>query len=355
MDEITLVRGFREDVAPPSADAWTRAAEAWRADAGERRQRSYRAPRRPRGLFIVVGVVVALLALALGGFVLARGGDRAVRVESGVPATEVKPSELSEAQSDVVVFMAVAAPSDQIEAIRALLASSPDVRVFSVVDRRSAYQEFAAIYCDQPDLVDSIRADDLPVSFRIAAVDADALTRLETALAGAPGVTSVRRSAELETPAPAACPPSDGREGEATPALPTPSTTLPTLPPTDGPQPIDPDAARDAVVAAFMQAYTGSNSVETRRAAMQDSDVLKPQLDQARAANTEAVNTMTITVGEVTFVDETHAALIYHLTISGVVYPDTLGYAVLDGGSWKVSRATTCAILELAAVQCPPG
>jgi hypothetical protein len=51
---------------------------------------------------------------------------------------------------------------------------------------------------------------------------------------------------------------------------------------------------------------------------MEDSAALAPELDHARAQNTEAVNTMTITLGEVTFIDQTHAAVLYHLTISGL-------------------------------------
>src|SRR5439155_24707504 len=93
----------------------------------------------------------------------------------------------------------------QVEAIRALVSASPDVREFAFVDKDAAYQEFEEIFCDNPDLVDSIRADDLPVSFRVVAVDQDAIDRLATQLSGQDGVESVERRSEVATPAPSGC------------------------------------------------------------------------------------------------------------------------------------------------------
>jgi hypothetical protein len=310
------------------------------------------APRGSRTRLVLAGIGVVVAALVLGAVALARGGDDGVRVDAGaggVP-TQVTPVELTSSQADLEVFMTVKADDAQVEAIRALVATSPDVREFAFVDKDAAYQEFEQIFCANPDLVDSIRPADLPVSFRVLAVDTDAIARLATQLSGQDGMVSVERGSEAATPAPSGC---VGGVTPTTVGQPPPSTTPSTVPEATGPPPDDPDAARNAVVAAFTQAYTGTNSVETRRAAMEDSDALKAQLDQARAANVDAVNTMTTTVSDVTFVDATHAAFRYQLTIAGLPYPETVGYAVFVDGTWKVRRETTCSILELANVQCP--
>jgi len=60
--------------------------------------------------------------------------------------------------------------------------------------------------------------------------------------------------------------------------------------------------------------------------------------------------------------DQTRAAVRYQLNLGpgaaanlgGASDPGTLGYAVLDHGTWKVSRETVCSVLQLAGVVCPP-
>ena len=144
-------------------------------------------------------------------------------------------------------------------------------------------------------------------------------------------------------------------DGGVVHAEPLPSTpiTAPTLPPAGDP-PADPTGSRDAVVAAFTQAWNGALSVDERRAAMQDAQVLTPELDQARAGNESSIAMMDATIEDVTFVAPDHAAVVFHIDIGPSRYPSQLGYALLEGDAWKVSRETVCGVLTIAAVSCPP-
>jgi hypothetical protein len=136
--------------------------------------------------------------------------------------------------------------------------------------------------------------------------------------------------------------------------FPAPTPTSPTLPPAGDP-PADVPTSRDAVVAAFTQAWDGTSSIEQRRSAMQGSDQLAGPLDQARKGNEATIASMRAVLGDVTFVAPDRAAVVFHLEFDGgLVEPTMLGYAVLEDGAWKVSRETVCAVLSgVGGVSCP--
>jgi hypothetical protein len=58
------------------------------------------------------------------------------------------------------------------------------------------------------------------------------------------------------------------------------------------------------------------------------------------------------------FIDETHAIVRFTLTVPGhgAILTDRVGYAVIDGGRWKVALRTVCDLLSLGGLsgQCPP-
>jgi hypothetical protein len=128
--------------------------------------------------------------------------------------------------------------------------------------------------------------------------------------------------------------------------------------------PADVDAARAEVKAAFYDAYAGGVSDSARADAVQRGD----ELDVFRRAvvkniqrfgyTPEQLAGTTIDVADVLFIDETHAAVRFTVTIPGHgdVLADRVGYAVVDGGRWKVSLRTACDILSLNGLlqQCPP-
>lgn len=309
---------------------------------------------RPRAL--VAACVVALgVALTIGAVVATRDdGDGGVRVAApGESSGAVPVTDIPRTSADLEVFMTVQATDDEIAAVRAQIAASPDVARYTYVDRDAQYLEFSEVFACNPDLVSSIHPGDLPASFRIQTTGPEATASLRTTLDAWPGVETTEAPGEA-TSTTSSC--SDTLRAE--PEQPDiPATTVPSIPPTlpeAGEQPTDPTISHDAVVAAFLQAWDGSSTVEQRRAAMQASDQIAAELDRARAGNEATIATMKAVVGDVTFMAPDRAAVVFHLEFQSMTYPDQLGYAVLDDGVWKVSRETVCHVLQMAAtVSCP--
>jgi hypothetical protein len=123
--------------------------------------------------------------------------------------------------------------------------------------------------------------------------------------------------------------------------------------PEPGPQPVDPAAALTAVTDAFTVVY-GHGAPSARFAYLQGADPQVAAASQQAAANnsTIAANSVPV-VREVVFVDPSNAAVLYEIDYQGraVVGPKT-GYAVLDGGTWKVTRATYCADVNNGGAHC---
>jgi hypothetical protein len=128
--------------------------------------------------------------------------------------------------------------------------------------------------------------------------------------------------------------------------------------------PADVDAARAAVKSAFHDAYAGGVPDGSRNDAIQRGD----ELDVFRQAAVKSIQRFgytpeqlagtTVDVADVLFIDETHAAVRFTITIPGHgdVLADRVGYAVVDGDRWRVSLRTACDILSLNGLllQCPP-
>jgi hypothetical protein len=311
---------------------------------------------RPRAL--VAACVIALgVALTIGAVVTTRDDGNGLRVASpGESSGEVPVTEIPRTSANLEVFMAVKATDDEIAAVRAQIDASPDVVRYAYVNRDAQYLEFAEIFACNQDLVHSIRAEDLPASFRIQTTGPDATANLRTSLDASPGVESIEAPGDA-TSTTSSCSDTLRAEPDQPDQSELPATTIPSIPPKlpePGDQPTDPTTSHDAVVAAFVQAWDGTSSVEQRRAAMQASDQLAAELDRARSGNEATIATMKAVVGDVTFVAPDRAAVVFHLEFQSMTYPDQLGYAVLDGGVWKVSRETVCDVLRMAAtVSCP--
>jgi len=135
-----------------------------------------------------------------------------------------------------------------------------------------------------------------------------------------------------------------------------------TLPPA-GPQPDDVTAAKAGVRHAYADAYTGSNPANVKWDAIEDGEHLDavlgeriPQAGRDAGFTDEAIAAMTITIGDIVFTDDTHAALLYDIAIPGyndAEPPGTLGYAVYIDGRWTVARETHCGHLAQINVVCP--
>ena len=80
---------------------------------------------------------------------------------------------------------------------------------------------------------------------------------------------------------------------------------------------------------------------------LQDPSDLVARAGKAAAA-TAAIAAKTYAVVEkVVFTDSTHAAVLYEIDYKGspVVGP-RIGHAVVVGGTWKVTRATFCGVID---------
>jgi hypothetical protein len=127
--------------------------------------------------------------------------------------------------------------------------------------------------------------------------------------------------------------------------------------------PADAASATYAVVQAFQDGLAGGSLNERRNAAVQgghDLEKLRAEalaLAEARGFSREQLESTTIDVLDVRFVDRRHAVV--HFTLSlppiGPVIVDQVGYAVFDDGRWRVALRTVCDILSLGGVgrACP--
>jgi hypothetical protein len=142
---------------------------------------------------------------------------------------------------------------------------------------------------------------------------------------------------------------------ETTRAYPVGSLSVdcaPGLPPETS-APADRTAAVAEIQAAFRTAYDSSLDQATREAPIDDPRGLAEAAAEAMAGPfaAEAVSARP-TVTDVSFDRPGHATVVYDLGQGSI--RDRVGEAVLVEGTWKVTRATVCFDLALAAATCPP-
>jgi hypothetical protein len=135
-------------------------------------------------------------------------------------------------------------------------------------------------------------------------------------------------------------------------------------PPTATFEPTNPDSSRAAITSAFRDAVDGGVPEADRIAATQAGAALVPLHDasERRAAQfgytAEQLAASTVEVLDVSYIDSTHAVVKFTLTIPGhgPVLVDRVGYAIVDGGRWKVALRTSCDLLSLSGLgqECPP-
>jgi hypothetical protein len=128
--------------------------------------------------------------------------------------------------------------------------------------------------------------------------------------------------------------------------------------------PADPDAARAQIAQAFSDAFDGTAPAGVKDLALQDGPALRQlradvlAYAMAHGYTGEQLTGTTMTVLDTSFIDETHAAVHFTLTVPGRgnVIVDKVGYAVYDSGRWKVALRTACDLLSLDGFigPCPP-
>jgi hypothetical protein len=123
-----------------------------------------------------------------------------------------------------------------------------------------------------------------------------------------------------------------------------------------GPPPDDQDAARAAIERAF--AEHGTQSEDGRSLPfVEGGHNLGPTVRAAaeRHPGVSEGSTVTISIDQVSFVDATHAAVWFSVSVDNVSrLRNHRGDAVVVDGEWKMARSTFCGLMAMAGVQCPP-
>ncbi len=89
------------------------------------------------------------------------------------------------------IFMGVHAGQNQIDAVRDDLSKSKDVKTFKFLTKNDALKEFKKIFANQPSLVENVKADVLPTSFRVTPVTAELTAQVKNSFKNRPGVDEV--------------------------------------------------------------------------------------------------------------------------------------------------------------------
>lgn len=99
---------------------------------------------------------------------------------------------------EFIVFMQPDASQEQIDAVGANLGDSPEVAGTTFIDKQAAYEDFAGIFAETPEVLDLVTAEDLPTSYQVEPVnkDARAVEDLSRQFETQPGVWRVVREAE---------------------------------------------------------------------------------------------------------------------------------------------------------------
>jgi cell division transport system permease protein len=126
----------------------------------------------------VLTVMVSLLLVGLSLMVSQAVNNATQRWQEGV---------------EFVVFMNPEASPEQLSQVEQNLRESPDVADVTFVDQAAAYEEFKRLFADSPEMVDSVRPEDLPPSYRVKPVnkDADSVESLANTFRDRAGVKDV--------------------------------------------------------------------------------------------------------------------------------------------------------------------
>jgi len=112
------------------------------------------------------------------------------------------------------------------------------------------------------------------------------------------------------------------------------------------------NAATDQIKAAYTGFFTTTTSLDAHVALVQDGakfrSVIKSFLSNPLAKG------VTATVSSVTMQGANKAKVIYGVKITLFSLSNQTGYAVLQGGKWKVADSTLCALVSLAGAGSTP-
>ncbi|WP_406206209.1 hypothetical protein OH807_32380 [Kitasatospora sp. NBC_01560] len=114
-----------------------------------------------------------------------------------------------------------------------------------------------------------------------------------------------------------------------------------------GTAPADPATAKNEVTANWEKFFDPTTPIPEKATLLQGGAVLLPALQGF--SQDPRVGQVKAKVTDVTFTSATDATVTYELSLQGtVVEPSASGRAVLENGTWKVSRSTLCGLLTQA-------
>ncbi|MCG6495834.1 hypothetical protein [Kitasatospora sp. A2-31] len=145
-----------------------------------------------------------------------------------------------------------------------------------------------------------------------------------------------------------------GSSASPSPTLPTAATGSPTgsaggtgSPTAGATAPADVAAAKSQVTANWEKFFDPNTSIPDKAALLQNGEELLPVLQGF--SQDPRVGQVKARVTDVSFNSATEATVTYELSLQGtVVEPSATGQAVLENGTWKVSRASLCGLLTQA-------
>ncbi|MFJ9455750.1 hypothetical protein ACIRST_11795 [Kitasatospora sp. NPDC101447] len=130
-------------------------------------------------------------------------------------------------------------------------------------------------------------------------------------------------------------------------ASPSPTATGTASPGATGSAPADQAAAKTAITTNWEKFFDPATPIADKAALLQGGDALLPVLQGF--SQDPRVGQVQAKVTDVSFVDASTATVTYSLSLQGtVVEPSASGQAVLENGTWKVSRSTLCGLLTQA-------
>ncbi|MDH6576841.1 hypothetical protein [Kitasatospora sp. MAP5-34] len=121
-----------------------------------------------------------------------------------------------------------------------------------------------------------------------------------------------------------------------------------------GTAPADPVAATAAVKTNWEKFFDPATPLTAKAALLENGDQLMPLLQGF--AQDPRVGQVKAQVNNVAFTSPTNATVTYALSLQGnVVEPAATGTAILDNGTWKVSRSTLCGLVTQSGNTGLPG
>ncbi|NGN67336.1 hypothetical protein G5C51_25960 [Streptomyces sp. A7024] len=119
-----------------------------------------------------------------------------------------------------------------------------------------------------------------------------------------------------------------------------------------GGAPADKAVAEKEIKENWQKLFDPKTPIKEKPDYLEDGDEMQPLMDQM--SNAKELKQVAAKVTKVTFTSPEKAEVKYALTLNGeTAVPNTTGTAVLQDGTWKVSKNSICALISLSGSPAP--